>query len=78
MPALGWAGWHTFREMICAFDHWIALGLLSFIAAKMIIESQRLGNDEGAEGLSASSDAPAHGARDKHRCGRCGHQLRIP
>ena len=46
MPVLGWAAGYTFREMICAFDHWIALGLLSFIGIKMIVESRRLGKDE--------------------------------
>lgn len=43
MPIIGWAAGYTFREMICAFDHWIAFGLLSFIGIKMIIESRRLG-----------------------------------
>ncbi len=40
MPVLGWAAGYTFREMICAFDHWIAFGLLSFIGIKMIAESR--------------------------------------
>lgn len=41
MPIVGWAAGYSFREMMCAFDHWIALGLLSFIGIKMIIESRR-------------------------------------
>lgn len=45
MPVLGWAAGYTFREMIRAFDHWIALGLLCFIGTKMILESRRIGND---------------------------------
>jgi putative Mn2+ efflux pump MntP len=46
MPILGWAAGYTFRELIRAFDHWIALGLLSVIGIKMIVESRRLGEEE--------------------------------
>ena len=49
MPVLGWAAGYTFREMICAFDHWIALGLLSFIGIKTIVEYRCLGKDEETE-----------------------------
>jgi manganese efflux pump family protein len=46
MPVLGWAAGYTFRDMIQAFDHWIALGLLGIIGAKMIVESRCMDADE--------------------------------
>ena len=42
MPVIGWAAGSTFSGMIKAYDHWIALGLLSFIGVKMIVESRCL------------------------------------
>ncbi len=42
MPVIGWAAGYTFRDMIKAYDHWIALGLLAFIGVKMIVESRSL------------------------------------
>ena len=42
MPVIGWAAGFTFREVIQAYDHWIAFGLLGFIGVKMIIESRQL------------------------------------
>lgn len=42
MPVIGWAAGYTFRDMIQAYDHWIALGLLAFIGIKMIVESRRM------------------------------------
>jgi putative Mn2+ efflux pump MntP len=49
MPVLGWAAGYTFRDMIGAIDHWIALGLLSIIGIKMTIESRSLGKCEEAK-----------------------------
>ena len=52
MPLLGWLAGLTFRHWIEAFDHWIALGLLSFIGGKMIRDGWRLDGDEEPAALS--------------------------
>lgn len=39
MPAAGFLLGSSFQELIAAFDHWIAFGLLSFIGAKMIADA---------------------------------------
>jgi len=36
MPILGWVGGITIRQVIQAFDHWIAFGLLVFVAQGML------------------------------------------
>jgi len=41
MPVIGWFAGFLFLAYIKAFDHWIAMGLLSFIGIKMIIESRK-------------------------------------
>jgi len=41
MPVAGWFAGFLFLPYIKAFDHWIAMGLLSFIGIKMIIESRK-------------------------------------
>lgn len=41
MPVIGWFAGFLFLTYIKAFDHWIAMGLLSFIGIKMIIESRK-------------------------------------
>ena len=43
MPVVGWLAGLGLRDLISDFDHWIAFGLLSFIGAKMIYESFKLG-----------------------------------
>lgn len=48
MPFLGWALGRRFEQYIAAMDHWIALVLLAFIGAKMILEAVR-GTEEGCE-----------------------------
>ena len=40
MPLIGWFGGASIRSYLKDFDHWIALGLLSFIGIKMIWESR--------------------------------------
>jgi manganese efflux pump family protein len=40
MPVLGWMAGLGFRKWIENLDHWVALGLLSFIGIRMIIESR--------------------------------------
>jgi len=39
MPVLGYLLGSTFARLICAFDHWVAFGLLGFIGGKMIWEA---------------------------------------
>ena len=41
MPVIGWFAGFLFLDYIRSFDHWIALGLLSFIGIKMIVESRK-------------------------------------
>lgn len=36
MPVLGWSAGLTIRDLIAAFDHWIAFGLLLFVAQGML------------------------------------------
>jgi manganese efflux pump family protein len=36
MPVIGWAAGNSIAPFIAAFDHWIAFGLLVFIAIRMI------------------------------------------
>lgn len=40
MPLIGWALGINFESYIKAFDHWIALFLLSFIGLKMIVDAK--------------------------------------
>ena len=44
MPIIGWAAGLTIREAIEAYDHWIAFGLLLFVAGGMLREA--FGADE--------------------------------
>lgn len=46
MPVIGWAVGVNFVNIIGAYDHWIALGILGFIGTKMIIESFKDGDGE--------------------------------
>ncbi|MDJ0782615.1 MAG: manganese efflux pump MntP family protein [Desulfosarcinaceae bacterium] len=39
MPIIGWAAGLTVRQAIEAYDHWIAFGLLSFVAGGMLREA---------------------------------------
>lgn len=39
MPIIGWVAGLTVRSAIEAFDHWIAFGLLSFVAVGMLREA---------------------------------------
>jgi len=44
-PVLGWAAGSTISDLIVAWDHWVAFGLLAFIGGRMI----RSGLDPDAE-----------------------------
>lgn len=39
MPVLGWLGGISIKEWIESYDHWVALGILSILGIKMLIES---------------------------------------
>lgn len=39
MPVLGWLGGISIKGWIESFDHWVALGILSILGIKMLIES---------------------------------------
>jgi putative Mn2+ efflux pump MntP len=41
MPALGWLAGKTIVDLIAAYDHWVAFGLLAAVAGRMIFESFR-------------------------------------
>lgn len=39
MPVIGWAAGLTIREQIARYDHWVAFGLLVFVAQGMLREA---------------------------------------
>ena len=39
MPVLGWLAGIYVADLISAFDHWVAFGLLLFVGARMIVSS---------------------------------------
>ncbi|MCU4173480.1 manganese efflux pump MntP family protein [Carboxylicivirga sp. N1Y90] len=45
MPVIGWWLGHSFADIISAYDHWLAFGLLSFIGGKMIYEAMFAHNE---------------------------------
>lgn len=49
MPFLGWLAGVGFKDYIETFDHWIALGVLVFLGAKMIYESLSEKEDEDSQ-----------------------------
>lgn len=48
MPILGWLAGSTIASLISQFDHWVAMGLLTFVGTRMI----RSGLDPGNETYS--------------------------
>jgi manganese efflux pump family protein len=46
MPVFGWVGGITIRNWIEPFDHWVALGILTLLGVKMLIESQKNSDDK--------------------------------
>jgi putative Mn2+ efflux pump MntP len=48
MPVLGWAAGRTVSRIIEGFDHWIAAGLLVFVAVRMIGEALKKKRDAEA------------------------------
>ena len=47
MPAIGWFIGHQFQELIFAYDHWVAFGLLCAIGGKMIYDDLKPEHEEG-------------------------------
>ncbi len=48
MPVAGWAAGRTISRVISSFDHWVAAGLLVFVAGKMILEAlEKKGGEPG-------------------------------
>ncbi len=54
MPILGWLAGVNVIDLISGFDHWIALGLLSFIGSRMIYESTKNGSEKLINSLTIS------------------------
>jgi manganese efflux pump family protein len=52
MPVLGWLGGITIKDWIEPFDHWVALGILTILGIKMIIESQKNGEEKNIDPLN--------------------------
>ena len=46
MPVAGWLAGLSLINIISAFDHWVAFGLLSIIGLKMILESTKMRPDK--------------------------------
>jgi putative Mn2+ efflux pump MntP len=58
MPLLGYMLGALFADMITAYDHWIAFGLLCFLGGKMIIGSFKKERESGRE-------SPVHMCADR-------------
>jgi manganese efflux pump family protein len=54
MPVIGWAVSVNFIDLISAWDHWIAFGLLFIIGGKMIYDDLTSGIEEGVDEHSIS------------------------
>ena len=51
MPLLGWSLGNEFKEILSAYDHWIAFGLLLAIGLNMIRESCKPHNEKQKDNL---------------------------
>lgn len=52
MPVFGWLGGMSISKWIEPFDHWIALGILTLLGIKMLIESQKNTEDKNIDPLN--------------------------
>ena len=50
MPLVGWGLGVAFRDLIAAWDHWLAFGLLAILGARMIRESFGMAEESPAAG----------------------------
>ena len=55
MPIIGFYAGTMLRDLIAAFDHWIAFGLLVFIGGKMLYESIFKKDDDTKQPCSSST-----------------------
>lgn len=55
MPLIGWAAGAAVQKHIADYDHWVALGLLSFIGGKMIRDSMRKDGHDRNSGSDPTS-----------------------
>lgn len=51
MPVLGWLGGITIKTWIEPFDHWVALGILTILGVKMLLESQKKSEEKNINPL---------------------------
>jgi len=51
MPLLGWLGGITIKDWIEPFDHWVALGILTILGVKMLLESQKSSEEKNINPL---------------------------
>lgn len=51
MPVIGWFGGISVKEFIEPIDHWVALGLLSIIGIKMIVECYKCDEEKTLDPL---------------------------
>ena len=54
MPVIGWAIGVNFIDVVSAWDHWIAFGLLGAIGGKMIYDDLTSGDEKGVDEHSIS------------------------
>ena len=52
MPVVGWLGGISIRTWIEPFDHWIALGILTILGIKMLIESFKKEEDKNIDPMN--------------------------
>ncbi len=49
MPVIGWMIGLNFKDVVSAWDHWIAFVLLGIIGGKMIYDDLKSGDEEGVD-----------------------------
>ena len=52
MPLIGWTVGKSILPLVQDYDHWIASGLLAFIASRMLLESLESGDEDDSVGLN--------------------------
>lgn len=49
MPVIGWLIGSNFKDLVSAWDHWLAFVLLGLIGAKMIYDDLKTGDEQGVD-----------------------------
>jgi putative Mn2+ efflux pump MntP len=52
MPFMGWLGGITIKNWIEPIDHWVALGILTILGLKMILESFKKSDEKNIDPLN--------------------------